>query len=63
LGWPGAAWHLELVDDPEAETPPEPTEEDLLGLYLDGPVDEAVVDRLVAADGQRVEARNRCWDH
>ena len=34
LGWPGAAWHLELVADPEGQTPPAPTVEDLLGLYL-----------------------------
>jgi catechol 2,3-dioxygenase-like lactoylglutathione lyase family enzyme len=26
LGWPEAAWHLELIDDPCGETPPSPTE-------------------------------------
>jgi hypothetical protein len=31
-GWPDAAWHLELVGDPEGATPPVPTEEDLLVL-------------------------------
>ena len=30
VGWPGAAWHLELVGDPEDATPAAPTEEDLL---------------------------------
>ena len=32
VGWPDAAWHLELVGDPEDETPATPTEEDLLVL-------------------------------
>jgi hypothetical protein len=32
VGWPGAAWHLEIVDDAEGETPAAPTEEDLLVL-------------------------------
>jgi len=62
LGWPGAAWHLELVSDPEGETPPAPTEEDLLVLYLGGAVDSEVVDRLVACGGERVVARNPYWD-
>ena len=47
LGWPQAAWHLELVEDSEQETPPAPTEEDLLVLYLGGPIDDEVIDRLV----------------
>jgi len=25
VGWPNAAWHLELVSDPGGETPPAPT--------------------------------------
>src|SRR3984885_8071881 len=49
VGWPGAAWHLELVGDPDGETPPAPTEEDLLVLYLDGPIDDDIIRRLVAA--------------
>ncbi|HTZ94630.1 MAG TPA: VOC family protein [Streptosporangiaceae bacterium] len=61
-GWPGAAWHLELVGDPAAETPPAPTEEDLLVLYLDGPVDDEVITGLVDAGGTRVAARNPYWD-
>lgn len=62
LGWPGAGWHLELVADPEGETPPAPTEEDLLVLYVDGPVDEEVLLRLVDAGGTRVGSRNPYWD-
>ena len=62
LGWPGATWHLELVGDPGAETPPAPTEEDLLVLYLDGPVAEDIVMRLIDAGGTRVAARNEYWD-
>ena len=60
-GWPGAAWHLEFVDDREGETPAAPTEEDLLVLYLDG--DEGTVSRLVDAGGTRVASRNPYWDH
>lgn len=62
LGWPEAAWHLELVDDRQSETPPSPTEEDLLVLYLDGPVNPEVVERLVMAGGRHVQARNPYWD-
>jgi catechol 2,3-dioxygenase-like lactoylglutathione lyase family enzyme len=62
-GWPGAAWHLEFVDDREGETPAAPTEEDLLVLYLDGEVDEGAVSRLVDAGGTRVASRNPYWDH
>ena len=52
-GWPGAAWHLELVGDPIAT----PTEEDLLVLYLDGEADEDLVRRLVqAAPGSRAQS-------
>ena len=63
LGWPDAAWHLELVEDPDGETPPSPTEEDLLVLYLGGPVDDDVIDRLLATGGQRVPSHNPYWDH
>jgi hypothetical protein len=62
LGWPEAAWHLELVDDALGETPPTPTEEDLLVLYLGQPVDQGVIDRLVQAGGRQVAARNPYWD-
>jgi catechol 2,3-dioxygenase-like lactoylglutathione lyase family enzyme len=49
VGWPGAAWHLELVGDPEDATPAAPTDEDLAR-------------RLVDAGGTRVCARNPYWD-
>ena len=62
VGWPDAAWHLELVGDPGAQTPPSPTEEDLLVLYLAGPVEDAVVARLVENGGRVVPARNPYWD-
>ncbi len=62
LGWPDAAWHLELVGDPDNATPARPTEEDLLVLYLNGEVSEDVVARLVQAGGTRVAARNPYWD-
>lgn len=52
LGWRTAAWHLELV---AAGTPPTPTEHDLLVLYLGEPVDEALIERLEAAGGTRVD--------
>jgi catechol 2,3-dioxygenase-like lactoylglutathione lyase family enzyme len=62
VGWPHAAWHLELVGDPGGETPAAPTEEDLLVLYLNGEVDAGVVSRLVGAGGTQVAARNLYWD-
>ena len=62
VGWPGAAWHLELVGDPDDATPAAPTEEDLLVLYVGGEVDEDVIRRLVDAGGTRVAARNPYWD-
>ncbi|KAM5438565.1 hypothetical protein MferCBS31731_004856 [Microsporum ferrugineum] len=62
LGWPGAAWHLEIVDDSHAETPPKPTEEDLLVIYVGDSIDPDVVDKLVEAGGKRVTARNEYWE-
>ena len=62
VGWPEAAWHLELVGDPGGETPAAPTEEDLLALYLNGEIDAGVVRRLVGAGGAKVAARNPYWD-
>lgn len=61
-GWPEAAWHLELVGDADGETPPAPTDEDLLVLYLGAPVNDALVERLAAAGGRVVPARNPYWD-
>ncbi len=60
VGWTGAGWHLELVGGSGVD--PAPTEEDLLVLYLDGRVDSAMVDRLVAAGGEVVASRNPYWD-
>ncbi|KFY41274.1 hypothetical protein V494_03095 [Pseudogymnoascus sp. VKM F-4513 (FW-928)] len=69
LGYPGGAWHLELVhaSDGKGGTQssfpvPKPTEEDLLVLYVEGPVDQGLVDRMVAAGGERVVARNEYWE-
>jgi catechol 2,3-dioxygenase-like lactoylglutathione lyase family enzyme len=62
VGWPGAAWHLELVGDPGDATPAAPTEEDLLVVYVGGEIDEDVIRRLVDAGGTRVAARNPYWD-
>ena len=62
VGWPDAAWHLELVSDPGGETPAAPTEEDLLVLYLNGEVDAGVIGRLVDAGGSRAASRNPYWD-
>lgn len=65
LGWPGASWHLELVQIHEqdgVDMQPRPTEEDLLVIYLDGPVDPVVVDALIDAGGKKVEAKNPYWN-
>jgi len=63
VGWPTAAWHPELVADPDGTTPPAPTEEDLLVLYLGAPADEQLLDHLTAAGGACVTARNPYWEH
>ncbi|MFG2951625.1 VOC family protein [Streptomyces adustus] len=60
VGWPDASWHLELVHDAAVE--PRPTEEDLLVVYLDEQVPQALLERLEAHGGKRVRARNSYWD-
>jgi catechol 2,3-dioxygenase-like lactoylglutathione lyase family enzyme len=62
LGWPGAAWHLELVSDPDGQTPPAPTEEDLMVLYLGQPAGDRLIARLAGAGGRLVPASNPYWD-
>ncbi|HKR71804.1 MAG TPA: VOC family protein [Streptosporangiaceae bacterium] len=62
VGWPDAGWHLELVGDPDGETPAAPTDEDLVVLYLNGDIDEHVVARIIDAGGSRVGSRNPYWD-
>jgi hypothetical protein len=62
LGWPGAAWHLELVTDPDGQTPPAVPDEDLLVLYLGKPAGPALLQPLVNAGGRIVPARNPYWD-
>ncbi len=61
LGWPQASWHLELVGGPQLAVAPAPTDQDLLVLYLAGPVDEALVRRLEAHGGTRV-SQGEYWD-
>ncbi|WP_436533426.1 VOC family protein [Actinoplanes sp. HUAS TT8] len=61
LGRPGANWHLELVGGPNLISAPTPTAEDLLVIYLAGPIDEALIARLVEAGGRRVE-QSEYWD-
>ncbi|MGW7612512.1 VOC family protein [Streptomyces sp. NPDC054766] len=62
VGWPDAAWHLELVHDPTAPVDPRPTPEDLLVIYLGEPVPDSLVERLEQHGGRRVAAHNPYWD-
>ncbi|MEU3606872.1 VOC family protein [Streptomyces sp. NPDC035033] len=62
VGWPDAAWHLELVHDPAAPVEPRPTPEDLLVVYLAEEVPAPLVDRLERHGGKRVPAHNPYWD-
>ena len=62
VGWPHAAWHLELVHDPVAAVDPQPTPEDLLVVYLGEPVPDSLVERLQQHGGTRVPAHNPYWD-
>jgi catechol 2,3-dioxygenase-like lactoylglutathione lyase family enzyme len=61
-GWRDAGWHLELARDPRDPVVPTPGEEDLLVIYLDGPVPDALVARLEEHGGRRVPSRNPYWD-
>ena len=65
VGFPEAAWHLELVqvgDEDGEELQPRMTEEDLLVLYVDGQVQKGIVDGLVEAGGKIVVNRNPYWE-
>ncbi|WP_326794270.1 VOC family protein [Streptomyces sp. NBC_01808] len=62
VGWPEAAWHLELVHDPAAPVDPRPTVEDLLVIYLGEPVPDSLVERLEQHGGKRVPAHNPYWE-
>ncbi|MCX5225101.1 VOC family protein [Streptomyces sp. NPDC006553] len=62
VGPKGGGWHFELTRDPEHPVEPAPTVEDLFVVYLGAPVEEAQVERLVAAGGTRVAAHNPYWD-
>lgn len=62
VGPQGAAWHLELVDDPESAAAAAPSEEDLLVIYLGEPVGEDRLARIEAAGGRRTPARNPYWE-
>jgi catechol 2,3-dioxygenase-like lactoylglutathione lyase family enzyme len=61
LGWRSAAWHLELVGGANLTAEPNPTDEDLLVLYVGGPVDDRLIARLLNAGGRRV-AQSAYWD-
>lgn len=63
VGLPDAPWHLELVGGPEqAPLEPRPSAEDLLVVYLDGPVSEALVATLAEHGGRRVPSPNPYWN-
>ncbi|MGY0057369.1 VOC family protein [Streptomyces sp. LZ34] len=62
VGWPHAAWHLELTHDPLAPMDPQPTPEDLLVIYLGEPVPDSLTARLEQHGGKRVPAHNPYWD-
>jgi catechol 2,3-dioxygenase-like lactoylglutathione lyase family enzyme len=66
LGWPNASWHLELVldhtKDAENVCLPQPTVEDLLVVYVNGPIDRDAVKKLVTAGGKEVRPKNPYWE-
>lgn len=66
LGWANASWHLELVQDHPHDVTraclPRPTDEDLLVIYVEGPIDPSFLDRLMAFGGKKVTARNPYWE-
>ncbi|WP_333737235.1 VOC family protein [Streptomyces sp. IBSBF 2806] len=62
LGRPDADWHLELVHDRRRPVEPRPTEEDLLVIYVDGPVPDDLVARLERSGGRQVRSPNPYWN-
>ncbi|MFE7516698.1 VOC family protein [Streptomyces sp. NPDC057540] len=62
VGPAGGSWHFELTRDPEHPLEPCPTVDDLFVLYLGAPVEEELVERLLATGGTRVPAHNPYWD-
>ncbi|RII13948.1 Glyoxalase-like domain protein [Streptomyces sp. YIM 130001] len=62
VGAPDADWHLELTHQEHALVEPRPTEEDLLVLYFDGAVPEALLARLEEHGGTRVTSPNPYWN-
>jgi YycE-like protein len=62
VGPRGGAWHFELTLDPEHPIEPTPTVDDLFVVYLDAPVTDEQVARLIAAGGTRVASHNPYWD-
>ena len=62
VGAPGAAWHMELVEDEAAHAASHPSPEDLLVLYLGHAPDDAVIDRLLSRGGVRVTSPNPYWE-
>ena len=61
-GLPDASWHLELTRDPAHVVDPRPTEDDMLVVYLDGPVPDELVARLQEHGGIRVQSPNPYWN-
>jgi len=62
LGVPGAGWHLEIVDDPESAAASQPSEEDILVIYLGEEPGPELLARVEAAGGRRTQAKNPYWD-
>ncbi|MBB4917563.1 hypothetical protein [Streptosporangium saharense] len=48
--------------DPDAPLEHTPTVDDLLVLYLAGPIDQTLLDRLLSTGGVRVPSHNPYWD-
>ncbi|MEU4064869.1 VOC family protein [Streptomyces wedmorensis] len=62
VGPADGSWHFELTRDPRNPLEPAPTVDDLFVVYLGAPVEDAQVERLLAAGGTRVSAHNPYWD-
>lgn len=62
VGMPAASWHLELTHQAESSISPQPTEDDLLVLYLAMPIPADLIASLEEAGGTRVPAHNSYWD-
>jgi len=62
VGFTNATWHIELTHHPANPVTPQSTAEDVVVLYLDGDIPDALVDRICEHGGRVVSHPNPYWN-